>query len=279
LSGAGIAYAIGVASAAGFPSSGTYSIGIDNEVMQVTGGQGTRAWNVSRAQLGSSAAAHSVNATVTALATDWYATFSGVPTGSQNLKVSYLGKNCGNTTGTGCTSIPITPNPPQQTVKICDWTVSGAAGCSSATSSGWVTLPPPPPQPQSVGSPKTTLAAAVTDTTGTSITVASNTGFPAAPYYVVIDGEVMQVTTKGGGGSTTWAISRGQLGSAAATHSSGASVGQEVFSAWTLPGSGASYIGAGGEVRVLVHTQRWTAPSPTAFSTWGNLMKLVYDAP
>ena len=53
-------------------------------------------------------------------------------------------------------------------------------------------------------------------------------------------------------------------------------------STWTLPGSAAAYIGTGankGQVRVLVHTQRWTAPSPTAFSTWGNLMKLVYDAP
>ena len=34
-----------------------------------------------------------------------------------------------------------------------------------------------------------------------------------------------------------------------------------------------------GQVRVLVRTQRWTAPNPTPFSTWGNLMKLVYDAP
>ena len=32
-------------------------------------------------------------------------------------------------------------------------------------------------------------------------------------------------------------------------------------------------------MRVLVHTQRWTAADPTAFSTWGNLMELVYDAP
>jgi hypothetical protein len=28
-----------------------------------------------------------------------------------------------------------------------------------------------------------------------------------------------------------------------------------------------------------VHTQRWTGTSPAAFSTWGNLMKIVYDAP
>ena len=56
----------------------------------------------------------------------------------------------------------------------------------------------------------------------------------------------------------------------------------DVSSTWTLPGPGSAYIGTGahkGEVRVLVHTQRWTGPSPTAFSTWGNLMKIVYDAP
>ena len=56
----------------------------------------------------------------------------------------------------------------------------------------------------------------------------------------------------------------------------------DVSSTWTLPGPASAYIGTGankGQVRVLVHTQRWTAPRPTAFSTWGNLMKLVYDAP
>jgi hypothetical protein len=128
-----------------------------------------------------------------------------VPTGSQNLKVTYKGKNCANTTGTTCTSIAA--NLPQQTVKICNWTISGATGCSTATSSGWVTLPAPQSQPV---------------------------------------------------GST------------------------DVSTTWTVPGSANAYIGTGsnkGQVRVLVHTQRWTASSPTPFSTWGNFMQLVYDAP
>ena len=50
----------------------------------------------------------------------------------------------------------------------------------------------------------------------------------------------------------------------------------------TLPGIGTDYIGKGshkGQVRVLVHTQRWTASNPTTFSTWANFMRLVYDAP
>ena len=198
---------ITVASAAGFPASGNYYIRIDNEVMQVTGGQGTTTWTVARHQLGTTAATHLSGATVTALANDWYATFSGLPAGSANLKVTYKGKNCGSTTGTTCAAL--TSNLPRQTVQVCDWTIAGAAGCSSGTSAGWVTLPPPPAQPQQVGS-------------------------------------------------------------------------AEVSSTWALPGPASAYIGTGahkGEVRVLVHTQRWTGTSPVAFSTWGNLMKIVYDAP
>ncbi|HEX6674289.1 MAG TPA: multicopper oxidase domain-containing protein [Actinomycetes bacterium] len=203
---------ITVASAAGFPTSGSYFVRIDNEVLQVTGGQGTTTWTVSRGQLGTAAATHAASATVTALANDWYASFTGVAAGSSNLKLTYKGKNCGNTTGTGCTAIA--SNLPRQTVKVCNWTLAG--GCSTATSGGWVTLQP--------GTP------------------AGTTG-PAQPQSV---------------GSS------------------------DVTSTWTLPGSASAYVGTGannGQVRVLVHTDRWTAPSPTAFSTWGNLMSIVYDAP
>jgi len=198
---------ITVASAAGFPTSGNYYIRIDNEVMQVTAGQGTTTWAVSRGLLGTSAATHAAGATITALANDWYGSFSGVKAGSTNLKVIYQGKNCGNTTGAACTAI--STNLPQQTVKICNWTVPGAAGCNTAASPGWVTLPAPPSQPQDVGS-------------------------------------------------------------------------TDVSSTWTPTGLASQYIGTGtynGQVKVLIHTQRWTAPSPTAFSTWGNLLALTYDAP
>jgi FtsP/CotA-like multicopper oxidase with cupredoxin domain len=198
---------ITVASAAGFPTSGAYYVRIDNEVLQVTAGQGTTTWTVARGQLGTTAATHANGATITALANDWYAGFTGIATGAQNLKVTYKGKNCANTTGATCTAIPT--NVPQQTVKICDWTVGGAAGCATATSAGWVTLPAPPPQPQGVGS-------------------------------------------------------------------------TDVSSTWTLPGPASNYVGTGsnnGQVRVLVHTQRYPATNPTAFSTWGNLMALTYDAP
>jgi len=121
--------------------------------------------------------------------------------------VTYKGKNCGTTTLTTCTAL--TANVPQQTVKVCNWTIAGAAGCSSGTSAGWVTLPAPPAQPQDVGS-------------------------------------------------------------------------ADVSSTWTLPSPQSNYVGTGaykGQVRVLVDTQRWTGTSPTPFSTWGNFMKIVYDAP
>jgi hypothetical protein len=199
---------ITVASAAGFPTTPGSYIRIDNEVMQVTAGQGTTTWTVARGQLGTAAATHAAGAIITALANDWYGSFSGVRAGSTNLRVTYKGKNCGNTTGAICAAL--TTNLPQQTVKICNWTIPLAANCNSAASPGWVTLPAPPANPQAVGSTE-----------------------PPA-------------------------------------------------STWTPPGSASQYIGTGafnGQVRVLIHNQRWTAPNPTAFSTWGNLLALTYDAP
>jgi FtsP/CotA-like multicopper oxidase with cupredoxin domain len=207
---------ITVASAVGFPTSGSYYVVIGAgtgtnpyEVLQVTAGQGTTTWTVSRAQLGSANVAHATGSTVRMLSTDWYGTFTGVVAGGSNLRVTYKGRNCGATTGTGCTP-NITTNLPLQTVSVCNWTVNGAAGCSTPTSPGWVTLPAPPTQPVSVGS-------------------------------------------------------------------------TPVSSTWTLPGSGASYIGTGafkGQVRVLIHTDRFTfPPTPTPFSTQGTLLALQYDAP
>jgi hypothetical protein len=55
---------ITVASASGFPTSGNYSIQVDNELMTVTGGQGTTTWTVTRGAGGTSAAAHSSGAAV-----------------------------------------------------------------------------------------------------------------------------------------------------------------------------------------------------------------------
>lgn len=48
-----------VASAAEFPPGGTYFVRVADELMQVTGGQGTASWTVTRAAGGTTAAAHS----------------------------------------------------------------------------------------------------------------------------------------------------------------------------------------------------------------------------
>lgn len=69
----------------------------------------------------------------------------------------------------------------------------------------------------------TTLSAAISSTGATSMTVTSASQFPGSGnYYVLIDSEVVQVTA--GQGTTTWTISRGALGTTAATHSNGAAV-------------------------------------------------------
>jgi hypothetical protein len=72
----------------------------------------------------------------------------------------------------------------------------------------------------------TTLAAALTDTVATSVSVNSSTGFPAAvtgtsQFRIRIDSELMTVTNVSG---TTWTVTRGAESSTAATHLIGAAV-------------------------------------------------------
>jgi hypothetical protein len=71
----------------------------------------------------------------------------------------------------------------------------------------------------------TTLAAAISTTNGTSITVTSAAGFPTAPQFrVVIDSEIMIVTALSGAGNTTWTVTRGAEGTTAATHTNSTAV-------------------------------------------------------
>lgn len=58
-----------VASATGFPSSGSYNIVIDQEELTVTAGAGTTTWTVTRGINGTTAAAHSAGAVVAAVKT------------------------------------------------------------------------------------------------------------------------------------------------------------------------------------------------------------------
>jgi hypothetical protein len=75
-------------------------------------------------------------------------------------------------------------------------------------------------------SPTTTLAAAISSTSQTSITVASATGFPTVvPYLVKVDDEVLLVDS--GAGTTTWTVKRAQAGTVAATHAAAAAATQK----------------------------------------------------
>jgi hypothetical protein len=76
----------------------------------------------------------------------------------------------------------------------------------------------------------TTLAAAV-NSTQTTITVASATGFPTSQFTVRVDDESMLVTA--GFGTTTWTVTRGANGSTPAAHVSGQTL------VWNTPTSGA----------------------------------------
>ena len=72
-------------------------------------------------------------------------------------------------------------------------------------------------------SASTTLAAAIT-AAQTTITVASDAGFPQPNFSVQIGSEIMQVTAVGGAGNTTWTVVRGQQGTVATAAAAGATV-------------------------------------------------------
>jgi hypothetical protein len=77
----------------------------------------------------------------------------------------------------------------------------------------------------------TTLASAIA-ATQTTITVASDAGFPAPSFYVGIGAEILQVTAVGGIGNTTWTVLRGQGGTTAASASNGAAVAPASNGGW-----------------------------------------------
>ena len=131
---------ITVASAAGFPAAGAYYVRIDNEVLQVTGGQGTTTWTVVRGQLGHGGG-HARRRR--RRSPPWPPTGTpGSPAcrpGAQNLKVTLQGQELRQHDRYGVHGADHQPAA-ADACRICNWTIAGAAGCSTATSSGWVTL-------------------------------------------------------------------------------------------------------------------------------------------
>ncbi len=71
--------------------------------------------------------------------------------------------------------------------------------------------------------PSSTLSSSI-DATATTLTVASATGFPTAPFRVKVDSEVLYVTAVSG---AVFTVTRGVDGTVAASHSGGAVVAQK----------------------------------------------------
>lgn len=77
------------------------------------------------------------------------------------------------------------------------------------------------PRLNAANNAETTLASTITNSS-TSLTVASGAAFPAAPFLVSIDDEIIEVGTKNG--NTFSDLLRGQEGTVAASHDQGAKV-------------------------------------------------------
>ena len=61
-------------------------------------------------------------------------------------------------------------------MRVCDWTVAGAAGCATPISPGWVTPPSPPAQPQAVGSTAVTSTWSLPGPAAAYVGTGANTG-------------------------------------------------------------------------------------------------------
>jgi len=74
------------------------------------------------------------------------------------------------------------------------------------------------------GTPVATTLTAAINATQPSITVASDSGFPAAPFNVTIGSEELTVTAVSGTGDTTWTVVRGVSNTTAAAAANGVTV-------------------------------------------------------
>ncbi len=199
---------INVTSGTGFPTNDF--IQVDSEIMKITAGGGTTTLTVTRAQNGTTATTHAIGATVNDIHDRM---FLSVVSGGGN---------------TGCTGACV------YTYDVTGGALPGnaSAGLAASGGSSGIIIDNFVPSGTFAGASQvyysalantaaTTLSAAITTTTQTSISVTSGTGLNNNDY-IKIDSEIMKITA--GGGTTTLTVLRGQLNTTAATHSSGAAV-------------------------------------------------------
>ena len=201
---------------AAFPASGEFAIQIDSEIMWVTqGAPGSSAGTLTviRGFGGTTAATHSNAASVTMPiggGPDFLRKLSFSDIGSSGDTASYVSSASGDTK-------------PQITLTGRDTT--GVIQSETKTLNGTTLVA----GTQTWGRFEAASLAVGTTSTGsltsgaTSLTVTAATNFPSTGnYYIQMAKEVLQVTA--GQGTTTWTVSRAQLGTTATAHNSGDSI-------------------------------------------------------
>lgn len=215
-----------------FPSSGEFAVQIDSEIMWVTqGAPGNAAGTLTviRGFGGTTAATHSNGAAVTMPAGGGIDFLS---------KVSFADVTAGDTVD--YVSSSSSTNDAKVIIEVGGRDSAGVIQKETKTlnsqtvvtgSQAWNRLE------YAKLSAGTTSSGSLTNV-ATSLTVTAATNFPASGnYYVQMGKEVMQVTA--GQGTTTWTVSRGQLGTTATAHNSGDNI----------------YLLPAGDVLILDHTK------------------------
>lgn len=247
-----------VASTTGFPVSGVFDVLINSELITVTSNTGTT-WSITRGVGGTTATAHANGATVQLVvavsfplttANGWNASGGyGFMASSANLPIafSYTGITGNVLTGV---SFGTTGTYYQVAGKYVAYAgpsgfyASGNDPVSIGTNAGigiGLGLRRGTPTPAI----QTTLSAAITSTTATSITVSSVSGFPTAPYLIFIDSELLSVSSSSG---TTLTVVRGVGGTTAATHLNAATVTVAAVEGVIIEGIKYTNNGSGGTI-------------------------------
>jgi len=211
---------ITVASAAPFRPPNFY-ITIGAEILLVTamGGAGNTTWTVVRGQLDTTAAGAAAGVAVTS---DFGSPATAVAslTASPAATKGFLAQATAIQQQSGLTpdAINYLLTPPSSIIG--GWATTSQMTPANIAS----TLTAVQQAVLSLLSASTTLASPI-GAGDTSITVASDAGFPAPNFYVYIGGsEIAQVTAVGGTGNTTWTVVRGQQGTTATAAVKGATV-------------------------------------------------------
>jgi hypothetical protein len=200
-----------IATANAAPYDGGFRILVGAELMLVTAGGTSTSWTVTRSIEGSSAVSHSSGDLIYALIT----------AGSLNQMRSDMSQQGTYADFLALTGTPLDGDRFKQTDGPYEWIYSGANSSWTPFLLGRTTCVDPM---DPILGQTTTLGAAITSTSSTSITVAANFGaMPSTPFRILIGTEQLSVTGTSG---TTWTVARGDGGTTAATASNGATVSQ-----------------------------------------------------